>query len=276
MIRVTVDAASSIKAHQLGPAWAIVSDPYGGSSIRVNAGRYTTLTPPVLDGLVAYWPLADDSAVDLTDHVGENDLTNNNTVTRGDGPSLILPDAADLEADSSQFLSIIDNAVLSMGDVDFAIAAWVQLESAAALRGAVSKWTLLGNQREYSVEYDSSTNRLAFTVSSGGGAGTQTIVRATSFGVSTATWYFVVAQHDAANDLITIQVDAGEVHSEAHSGGAFDGTSALHIGQESTASSRFWDGLIAHVGIWKGRNLSQGEIAWLYNEGDGRDLTQVA
>lgn len=218
----------------------------------------------LIDNLISHWKL-DEASGNALDAHGSNDLTDNNTVGSASGK---LNGARDFESGSSEWFSIGDNTDLSTGDIDFAFAAWVQLESKPG--GAINIVAKRGGSLEYAVRYDGATDRFDFFVTSDGTGGTLSLVRADNLGSpSTATWYFVMAWHDATANTINIQVNDGTVDSQSHSGGVFDGSNDFGMGAYSGGLEP-WDGLIDSVSFWK-RVLTSGERTQLYNSGAGLD-----
>lgn len=213
------------------------------------------------DSLVAYWSLSD-----LTDSHGSNTLTNNNTATFTTGK---VGNAANFARASSQYLSIADNAALSMGDIDFTIACWVQIGVSQTNSAIAGKWGTVG---EYLLLYVS--NRFYFSVRNLANSATANAAANTLGAPSTSTWYYIVAQHDSVNNLVKIKVNNGAWDSVAHSGGVRDGIESFAIGAYHTPSG-FWDGLVDELAIWK-RCLSDAEITDLYNGGSGRDYAYIA
>jgi hypothetical protein len=189
--------------------------------------------------------------------VGGYHLTDNNTVTQAGG---ITGNAAQFVRANREFLSVTDNPDLSMGDVDFTLAAWLYFDSFADSMHIVSKWTAGGNG-EYVLALD--VGQLRFYVSSNGasykGVGSPTRL-------STRTWYYVVCWHDSVEDKLYIQVNDGPVDSQSYSGGVHDGTSDFRIGARYYWD--FFDGRVDAVGVWK-RLLTSEERSALYNEGTG-------
>ncbi|MEK7164079.1 MAG: LamG domain-containing protein, partial [Patescibacteria group bacterium] len=211
--------------------------------------------------LTAYWKL-DETSGTRADSKGSNTLTDNATVTYAPGR---LSNAGQFTAANSEYLSITDNADLSTGDIDFTVGGWVYMDSTAAY-AAISKYKPGTNQREYIINFDA-TNKLRFFVSSNGTD--YTILNSTT-SISTGTWVFVVAWHDATANTINIQVNNGTVDSSAYSSGVYDGTAAFQIGGYDGASGAdFWNGKIDEVAFWK-RTLTADERARLYQ--DGLDL----
>jgi hypothetical protein len=219
--------------------------------------------------LIAYWELGEASGNRADSH-GSNTLADNNTVTQAAGK---VGNAADFERDNTEYLSIADNAALSTGDIDVTMCAWVYFESlamgAGQIRQIISKEG--ASDGEYYLFYDSTADRLTFTVygaaAYGSGAGV-------SWGSapSATTWYFVCGWHDATANTITIQVDNGTPLSTSHAAGIFDSNGAFRLGLNSAAQSM--DGLIDQVGFWK-RVLTSDERSFLYNSGNGRSYADV-
>lgn len=225
------------------------------------------------DSLISYWPLDEASGSALDAH-GSNDLAESASDTI-DSAAGHVGGARDFELADTEYFSIADNADLSTGDIDFTIAAWVNLESLGT-RTIVSKFSTGASSREYTLQEvgTGASARLRFSVDSNGTA-IDTAVNADTFGaVSTATWYFVVAWHDSVNNVIGISVnDISD--TAAHSAGVFDGTAAFAIGARVNADGDYFDGIIDEVGFWK-RVLTSAEITELYNAGAGRDYAYIA
>ena len=213
-----------------------------------------------MDNLESYWRLAEISGTRVDSH-GSNDLTDNNTVPGEAGKINI---AAHFDNANSESLSIADNTSLSMGDIDFAIACWVNQDTQDTREQYVTKWAT-GSNREYALYYVQSVDRFRFTVRDVADTG-NTNVDADNLGSpSTGTWYFIVVEHDASANTISIQVNNGTIDSAAHSGGVIDGAAAFRIG---ATSAEYSDGFIDEVGVWK-RTLTTAERTALYNGGAG-------
>jgi hypothetical protein len=222
------------------------------------------------DDLISYWSL-DEASGNALDAHGSNDLTDNNTVGTGTGK---VGNARDFELSASETLSIASNSSLQTGDIDFTLAAWVQFESQAGDGGVVGKYGYDANTREYLVQYRVTQRYLAFLVSANGTAFSE--VQASNFGtLSLATWYFVVAWHDATANTINIQVNNSSPNSTSHSTGVLASSSLFRIGGVGNGSIiNYFDGLIDEVGFWK-RVLTSDERTELYNSGAGRDYAYI-
>jgi len=249
----------------------------GGTSIVAKAvgvarADFTTVDDTYWNGLEGHWKLEETSGARVdVNAVNALDLTDNNTATSATGKQ---GTAASFDSGSSEYLSIVDNAPLSFGDVDFTIGCWVYLSSKASSRGLVSKCNGSGaSATEYSLEYDSAGDRFQFRVSNGT---TQTIVVANVFGSpAMSTWYYIFGQHYAGIDQIAIKVN-GLADATAHTVGAQDSTKAFEIGR--TNGSAYMNGRIDEVSVWR-RALGDAEYTVLYNSGSGKawpwDLSAV-
>jgi hypothetical protein len=227
--------------------------------------------------LTAHWSLEEASGSRADDTASAQTLTDNNTVTQAAG---IIGNAAQFTAANVEYLSRADNASLSTGDIDFAVAGWMYLDTLVNMVLA-AKYEILGNQREYLLFYnhnDHVTNaRFSFSVSNNGTA--LTTLDATNFGApTTATWYFVVAWHDSVNNVIGISINAGTANTTAHTTGVFDSTATFAIGTLYNNASRVYpmNGRIDQVAFWKGHIPDATERTWLYNAGAGRTYAEIA
>lgn len=196
-----------------------------------------------------------------------NNLTDNNTVTQAAGAK--VGNAGQFTAANSEYLSVSDNAALSMGgNTSFTLGAWVYFDAKAAQRAILGKYQTTTNQ-EYLLWYNTTLDRFRFNVYSDGTDGTLTAVNADTLGVpATATWYFVLAWYDGTN--INISINNGAADTAAFSAGVYDGAAPLEMGANSSLSFN-WDGRIDEVGIWK-RVLTSAERTSLYNSGNGKGL----
>ena len=138
---------------------------------------------------------------------------------------------------------------MSPGDADFHITFWVKFTSLPASQQLlVSKFASSGNY-EYAVYYANGDGHLYFIVSNNGTATAQ--VQASTFGaVTTATWYFVEAYHDSANDVIGIGINGGTRDTLAHSTGVFGSAASFVIGA-SGVPDQYTDGIIDAVGFFE-------------------------
>lgn len=218
-------------------------------------------------GLVASWKLGEASGT-RSDSVGSNHLTDNNTVTQAAGK---IGNAAQFTIANSEYLSVADNLDLSTGDIDFTIALWVYLDAKATSQILVGKLDATAGNKEYQVFYDQSIDRFRFSVATP--TDVDVLVSASTFGSPTAaTWYLIIAWHDATANTINISVNNGATDSAA-TGGALQasGTAEFDLGRRSfSGSNLYFGGRLDAVDIWK-RLLTAGEKTELWNSSVGRE-----
>lgn len=220
-------------------------------------------TSPLLTSLISFWELEEASGTRNDAH-GTNHLTDNNTVTQAAGK---VGSAGQFTAANSEYLSIADNAALSMGDIDLTVGAWVYLDTIGADRGIVAKWA--SGNTEY-ILYVTSGNRARFIVRNA--ANTADGIISDAFGALTSgTWYFLMGWHDATNDLIGVSVN-GVSNTTSHSTGVRDSNAAFEIGRFN--GSNYFNGRIDQPFVYK-RLLTTTERTWLFNGGAGRSYAEV-
>lgn len=225
------------------------------------------------DNLVAYWKL-DETSGTRADSYGSNTLSESaSAVGYGTGK---VSNAADFVKANSNYLYIYDNAALSMGDIDFTVAAWLKIDDKSTSSGIVSKWYGPINNREYYILYlTGATDRISFFVSNDGTSSAS--INANNLGSpSTDTWYFIVAWHDSVNDTINIQINNGAIDSLSYASGVYNGSASFVLGSNRVGiNTAPLDGMIDEVGVWK-RVLSSDERTELYNSGNGTTYTPPA
>lgn len=211
------------------------------------------------DNLVGVWCEA--SAPETDESTNAENLTNNSVGTTAGK----VGTAGTFVGASAQYLFHADDALLSSGDIDWTVAAWVYLASKPSYPGIAAKADS-GDTPEYQLLYrGGATDQFEWTFKSG------TTVRATTFGSpSLSTYYWVCAWHDSVGNTINICVNNGSVDSAADAGGS-DTTSGFAIGRLGDYggdTQAQWDGRLNQVAMWK-RVLTSGERTQLYNSGSG-------
>jgi hypothetical protein len=150
--------------------------------------------------LQAYWKL--DSAGVTADAHGSNTLTNNGTVTTTTGK---INEAASLNG-SSQYLSIADNAELSVGDIDFSFACWFYRTSNGSFPVLFSKDGNSSSTNEYLLYVNTAgIQQLTFAVYD---SSNNLKLAEWGSGVTNNTWYFVACGHNATANDVWISVNA--------------------------------------------------------------------
>ena len=182
--------------------------------------------------------------------------------------------AAQLAKGNSEFLSIVDNASLSTGDIDVTGAGWFYMDSKSADMALMGKYNTTGNQREFLLDYSTSGDRFRISKSHNGTNFTQ--VTCNNFGSpSLNAWHFYVWWHDSVANTWNAQFNDGTVTSFSSSTGMFDSTSGFALGStHGGASVRPWDGRIGQTMFTK-KVLTAAERTWLFNFGDGRRYKDI-
>ena len=227
-------------------------------------------TNPTETGLEAWWALEEGSGTRLDETANNNDLADNNTVTSATGKK---GDAADFERATTEFLDIADNASLSFGDEDFSIGLWFKMESDPGLMYVINKYDLGAGNAEYAIRIPNDEIP-EFEVSSDGSAGTS--VQQGS-ALSAGNWYFVVGVHDATANTVGISIDGAAISTASHTTGCNDNTSRFLIGARDHNSGQlnYYDGLADEAFVYR-KALSQDNIDWLYNGGNGRTFSELS
>lgn len=154
-------------------------------------------------------------------------------------------------AANSEQLTIADNAALSTGNVDHAIAFWFRLASVGADRALVFKGSSgSASSTEFIARFQTANNRLNYQIGDGvGGVFTQTNSSTTSVAVS--TWYFALCWHDSINDQVGLWLNAAASSPTATAGRFSPDTAGnFRLGVFNTAN--FLDGALADVAFFKG------------------------
>lgn len=221
-------------------------------------------TFPSTNNLVGHWRLNSDG----TDaHTSGNNLTEQGSVTYVAGT---IGNAAHILRAENDYLDIADNASLSLStDTDFAIACWVKLASKQTRSVVLGKGKYSSTtDTEYVLYYKSDAD--SFRLDVGSGSAYLNVVSTVT--VTTGVWYFIVAWHEASNNLLKISVnDQVTPDQAAYAINTQDGDSNLYLGNSEDGTSYELDGDLDSVSLWIGRYLSAAEITALYNGGAGVD-----
>lgn len=193
------------------------------------------------DDLVSYWKL-DEASGNATDSHGTNALTN---VSAGSVPGKV-GNARDF--DTGTYLFIGDNASLSVGSTDFAIAFWVRFDSLSGLKFVLRKG------EEFYIYHNGAS--LVFEALTTGGYAVRTIGT-----VTTGTWFFVVIWWDNTNGSMCSSLNANAAATTSLGSTFRDHNGSFVIGNS-------FNGSVDEMGFWK-RVLTSDERTQLYNGGNG-------
>jgi len=156
---------------------------------------------------VAYWKLNQSSGTRIDSNPNRSDLADNNSVTSATGK---IGSAAHFDREDDEFLDVVTNSFLEMGDISFTIAGWVRLDSkgsGGSTLTIIGKSQPLVNVFEYATYYETGIDRFVFLVRS------DTVfkqVNADNFGSpSTGVFYFIKCEHSTVDDEISISVNNG-------------------------------------------------------------------
>lgn len=225
--------------------------------------------PPssLLTGLTAYWKL--DEASDGSGAVSRLDsgpnaqnLTDTNTTASGIGK---IGNCCDFENSNTEYLSIADNAIMSVADIDFCFDFWINPEALANNRNVLGKGTgSSANLYQYQV-YSGVAGIVYWVVSY---STDRNFVNTAAGAVVVGTWAYIYVYHDATKNEIGISINGATPIVAPAPGGCYDGTGEFYLGAGPNAAFPY-DGLIDEVGYWRGRILTPAEIAKRYNGGNG-------
>ena len=170
--------------------------------------------------------------------------------------------AAQFTAANSEYLSIADNAALSLGDVDFTFATRIYLDSLGTNQSICNKYG--GTNWEFDINVITS-NYIQFSYNSEGT--TNNVLNSSPFGaLSASTWYFVICEYDSTNDRMRIYINDTLANTRTSVTGAIDTNSPVQMG--SLAGAQYFNGRRECTGYWK-RLLTAAEKTALYNNNVG-------
>ena len=229
----------------------------------------------LLTNMVSWWPLDEASGSALDSH-GSNDLTDINTVTQWlYSPRGAVTSSRDFEAATDEHFSIASNASLQTGDIDFTFLGWFAPES-----NNVNGMRILGKWdtgiAEYRFYFDYGSQTWIWEVSSDGTATTQLALAGTP-GSYVDEWFFFVVDHDATNDLISLQLwtpmhytTVPTKYTAAHAGGVYTGAADFNVGSiASDTTVGHWDGYMSNI-VFTKELLTEAQRLWYFNYGKCR------
>jgi hypothetical protein len=219
------------------------------------------------DSLVRYFSL-DEASGDAIDAVGGQNLTETGGTI--DAVAGKVGGARDFEVADTEYFRTTAESDLRGGNTDFTIAGWFRAESRSgtSFDPIVSKW---GSTHEY-VLWLGGGATLLWSLAAAGGAGESSLIVGD---FTDGSYYFVVAWHDAAANLMAACVNDGAVQSQAFDAAGVESSAqefALGGGDNGAA---FFDGILDEWGFWR-RVLTASEITDLYNGGNGRSYAYIA
>lgn len=230
----------------------------------------------LLNNLIIYGA-GDELAGNLIDyHTNGLDLNDVNTVTSNPGWSYPLARQYTL-LNNEYHARLLDDALLSIADLDFTLASCVYLDSKPGVSYIASKY--MGGSIEYGLGYwGGATDRFRWFVGNAGaviGDVYANVLGSPGLGA----WYLVVAWHDSVANTVSIQVNNAAADSAATTGIPANGTANFMIGSCQAGVALSWDGRANPTMFWKsaaggGGVLTAAQRTQLWN--GGAPLTYAA
>lgn len=226
----------------------------------------------IMRGLQHYWPL-DEVSGNAKDAIwapdaGPIDLTDTNTVTGGVGPSANLPLARSFDPATDEKFTVADARSLLMGVArrGFTAQIWANPTSVAAVIGLFGN-DQGGTNRSWRVLLTTTPNWQFFIYD-----GSSILGGVTSGTPVAGAWHHVMFTANHVNSVLW--VNGIRLGASPHTGGfawSQTATGNFDLGNDNVAATREWNGLLCAAALWH-RQLTDNEIRWLYNNGQGQDL----
>ena len=233
-----------------------------------NGNAYGEFRPNVSD-LISYWSL-DEASGTVVDSHGSND----GTVTGATyGATGIINDCLDFERADSDYVDVGTGLDFYNRD-GVTVSAWIKIETLPTTGQFMSIFYNAqdaNNTQLYLDIYEqSSTQKIRF--GSWGSPNDYYVIY--NHSLSTATWYHIVGTHDGTN--FKLYIDGVEYSTSTNAGAIHNNSDDSSIGARDISGTfgNHFDGLVDEVGVWY-RELTAGEISWLYNSGSGRSYNDI-
>lgn len=232
-----------------------------GSALVLGAGENDS--DPGLSNLVGWWKMDEASGTTAYDiSGGGNDGTLTNMDASTDWVQGKIGKALDFDG-SDDYVSVLggDGSDIDVGGSNFTLTAWFKTSNPSSTTMYIYDTAGYGGDQYYLRMNANDT--LTFHFDPGSSIPTAT----TTNTFADNEWHFVVAVRTAVRSA-SIYVD-GILEDEDSPGGSsstIDITSNLFIGQ-SDSGSNHWVGQLDNLKFWRGKALSQAEVAWGYNQG---------
>jgi len=232
-----------------------------------------TATNPGTANLAAYWPLDEQSGTRY-DAQGSNDLTDVNTVGYATGKQ---GNAADFVAANAEYLSSAAEA-LNFGAGDFSFSLWLQPSSSLSTNYATGGRVIqrrgtgvFGSAAGWQfVVYKSGSNCLLTNSGFDDGSNSKAFAQVTLGAIG--AWIHLVGVVDRTAGTMKLYADGSLVSTEDISAvtGSVNTARAFTLGASDVNPTQYFDGLMDEVSLWTGKALTEGEVAWLFNDGVAR------
>lgn len=227
------------------------------------------------ESIVCALPLQE-SGGDAYDLTGQLNFTVSSAPGSAAGPSTAIPRARDFDGtDDYLYVSAEDVQYLDLGGTH-SVTLWCYADTIPANPALISQFNTGTLSRGSFIGVNTTDDDFSYYTDEDGnsGGGDSTFAdHDQPTGPVVSTWYMVFVGYDGSDKYIcanaeTIVQDAGITVFAPST------ASNLSIGASNTTvtADSFWDGRIAQV-IYYDKLLSQAEVTWIYNSGNGRVLT---
>lgn len=213
--------------------------------------------------LISFWPLNESSGTRFDAH-GGNHLTAVNSPADAVG---VLGRALDLEAGSSQYLTITDAAQVGLDFTsNWAWSVFINQESAVVDMMILTKWNHTANTSYMFVQSNSGNNIDAYMNASGSGFGY--LSGTFNHGQGLAKWFHLGMNYRASAGAIDWYVNGAFGATSTGLPTSIANTAApFRIGaRDNLDAGLYGDFQMQHLGVWN-RNLSPEEFKILYRAG---------
>lgn len=244
---------------------ALFADPT--SPARLQAGGFCEFAK----GLKGYWPLSEASGATRTDKgSGGHHAIDNGGVATATGK--LYPLAASYASDTTHYLQIPHHADLAGEGTtgSYSVVLWCYLGSKAADQYVAEKWTASGNDREWIISYQQSTDNMRAVIGAGT-ATTKSHLHAENPPLD--EWFLFFLHYNGSTGDITTQINGGAPTISNFASGVGPPASGadIIIGKSSDGDNRPLIGRVQGLGIWKNFDLEDWRNRHLlYNQGHGR------
>lgn len=224
--------------------------------------------------LISYYRHEESSGTHVDERSNLNPLTNTNSVG---STTALHGDGADF-AGTNQVLSITNAAQtdLTIGDNarEHSLAVRFDNLGSSGYDNIVGKWISAGNNREYVLSVNLTTNRLElFASSDGAGGGSITTVLSAETLVQ-GNWASVFFWHDPDANELGIRVNDETPVTSSFSGGVYEGTAPFEVGALDGGSSGPINAVVDEHGVWD-RILGEDNRDWIHNSGAWRAYSEI-
>ena len=217
-----------------------------------------------------HWYDCDANDPIMSDQAGSWSLTNENLVALSSGIGPNGQDSINFNGSNKRYISASQAPI----DLDaFSIAAWFRCTAFSSTANIIANHRGTGaTNLHFQLQTTSTEITFRFWDTAAPFVATHTAT------ISTNTWYFITATHDAASDELTIYVDGAlSDTTDTSLRGAYNTTNqpfALGEGAWALSDTRRHRGQVQNVGIWS-KVLDLAQHQHLYNSGVGRSYSEL-